>query len=117
VSPPIARHGIHLLADLYGVDPALLIDEAGLKDLMRRAAKAAGATVLGEHFHTFDAGHGVTGVVLLAESHLSVHTWPEAAYAAFDIFMCGSAQPNLALDLLIAALAPKHQELREIARG
>jgi S-adenosylmethionine decarboxylase len=56
-------------------------------------------------------------VMLLAESHLSVHTWPEASYAAFDIFMCGAARPHQALATLLLALQPAHQDVREISRG
>ncbi len=117
MSPPPVRHGIHLLADLYGIGADWLADSERLAALMRRAAVAAGATVLKEHFHGFGAGQGVTGVLLLAESHLSVHTWPEAGYAAFDIFMCGRARPQRALEALLLELNPAHQELREIARG
>jgi len=117
MSPPPNRHGVHLLADLYGVDALWLTDSARLEHLMHDAAIAAGAIVLNQHFHGFGAGQGVTGVMLLAESHLSVHTWPEAGYAAFDIFMCGAARPQRALEVLLSELRPAHQELREIARG
>jgi S-adenosylmethionine decarboxylase len=117
MSPPPTRHGIHLLADLYGIDGAWLTDCGRLEQLMRRAAGDAGAIVLNQHFHAFGAGQGVTGVILLAESHLSVHTWPEAGYAAFDIFMCGAARPAKALDTLLVVLKPAHQEIREISRG
>jgi S-adenosylmethionine decarboxylase len=58
------------------------------------------ARVLFSHFHAFGEGQGVTGVVLLAESHITIHTWPECGFAAADIFMCGSAQPELALALI-----------------
>jgi S-adenosylmethionine decarboxylase len=117
MSPPPSRHGIHVLADLYGIDGAWLTDCKRLEDLMRRAAIDAGALVLNQHFHAFGAGQGVTGVMLLAESHLSVHTWPEAGYAAFDIFMCGAARPHQALATLLLALQPAHQDVREMSRG
>ncbi len=117
MSPPPTRHGIHVLADLYGIKGTWLTDCERLEQLMRRAAADAGAMVLNRHFHTFGAGQGVTGVILLAESHLSVHTWPEAGYAAFDIFMCGAARPRTALETLLLALQPAHQEVREISRG
>ena len=117
MSPPPNRRGIHLLADLYGIESGWLTDCARLEELMYRAATSAGATVLNRHFHAFGAGQGVTGVMLLAESHLSVHTWPETGYAAFDIFMCGAARPQLALETLLRALLPAHQDVREISRG
>ncbi len=84
--------GTHLLVDLWGAsnlaDPAL-IDRA-----CRQAALAAGATILHSHFHHFSPNGGVSGVVVLAESHISIHTWPERDFAAVDIFMCGACDPN-----------------------
>ncbi|WP_296952757.1 adenosylmethionine decarboxylase [uncultured Massilia sp.] len=112
-----AASGVHLLADLHGVDPALLRDATAIDALLRRAALAAGARILHGHFHTFGAGGGVTGVLLLAESHISIHTWPESGFAAADVFMCGAARPGLALELIEAALRPQSCETRTIARG
>jgi S-adenosylmethionine decarboxylase len=109
--------GTHLLADLDGVDADLLQDRVALESLLRRAAEAAGARVLNSHFHSFGAGDGVTGVVLLAESHISIHTWPESGLAAADIFMCGLADPERALKILIDGLAPAHQSVHALARG
>jgi S-adenosylmethionine decarboxylase len=109
--------GTHLLADLHGVDADLLQDRVALESLLRRAAEFAGARVLNSHFHSFGAGDGVTGVVLLAESHISIHTWPESGLAAADIFMCGLADPGRALKVLIDGLAPAHQRVQTLARG
>ncbi len=109
--------GSHILADLYGVDAVVLRDSAALDALLRRAAQAAGARVLGSHFHSFGITDGVTGVVLLAESHLSIHTWPESGLAAADIFMCGSADPERALRTLIGELMPSHQHVKTLSRG
>jgi S-adenosylmethionine decarboxylase len=111
------HHGLHLLADFHGVEAALLCDGEALAKLMRDAAAAAGATVLGTHFHGFGNRMGVTGVVLLAESHLSVHTWPENRYAAFDIFMCGELKPRVALNLLARAMGPTRSDVQEVRRG
>ncbi|GAA5165727.1 adenosylmethionine decarboxylase [Viridibacterium curvum] len=88
--------GQHLLLDLDGAAPALLGDAPAIERLLREAAALAGATVIHSHFHHFGPGMGVTGVLLLRESHISIHTWPENAFAAVDIFMCGEAQPRLA---------------------
>ncbi len=114
---PVAAVGQHLLADLHGVDPRLLRDAAGMERLLREAARAAGAQVLGSHFHSFGVEAGITGVVLLAESHISVHTWPESRFAAADIFMCGAADAERALELLLRALAPVRHKIQRAARG
>ncbi|MBB3117242.1 adenosylmethionine decarboxylase [Pseudoduganella violacea] len=109
--------GTHLLADMSGIAAQRLGDCSAIEKLLRTAAEAAGACVLHSHFHGFGPGQGVTGVVLLAESHISIHTWPEDGFAAADIFMCGAAQPQLALDLLRAALQPAHCELHTVRRA
>ncbi|MES2015681.1 MAG: adenosylmethionine decarboxylase [Pseudomonadota bacterium] len=109
--------GTHLLADFYGVDAARLVSCEDIDAQLRLAAEAAGARILHSHFHSFGDAMGVTGVVLLAESHISIHTWPECGFAAADIFMCGDAQPKLALDVIAHALAPKSSIVQTIARG
>ena len=109
--------GLHILADLHEVAPALLSCCDTLDALLRKAALAAGATVLHSHLHSFGPQLGVTGVLLLAESHISIHTWPETRFAALDIFMCGAAVPTLALDVVTAALAPARVDVHTSARG
>ncbi|WP_334188174.1 adenosylmethionine decarboxylase [Noviherbaspirillum sp.] len=109
--------GIHLIADLHGIAPDQLTDPAALENLLRRSAVAAGASIIYSHFHTFGTGQGVTGVVLLAESHISIHTWPECGFAAADIFMCGGAQPERALEMIVSALRPASSGIRTIERG
>lgn len=109
--------GIHLLADFYGVDAALLLSCEAIDALLRAGAEAAGASILHSHFHSFGPGQGVTGVLLLAESHISIHTWPEFGFAAADIFMCGDAAPQLALDVIERALRPASRVIQTIARG
>jgi len=109
--------GIHLLADLAGIDAALINDPDAIDGLLREAALAAGARILHSHFHAFGPEQGVTGVLLLAESHISIHTWPEHGFAAADIFMCGDARPERALAVIDAALAPATRSVRTIARG
>jgi S-adenosylmethionine decarboxylase len=112
-----APHGLHCLADLSGVRAELLIDCAFLEATLREAAKAAGAQVLFARFHSFGSGLGVTGVVLLAESHVTIHTWPEARFAALDIFLCGRADTARALQALVGALAPESCRVQNVARG
>jgi S-adenosylmethionine decarboxylase len=112
-----APSGTHVLADLSGVAAEKLSHCASLETLLRAAAKAAGARILFSHFHAFGEGQGVTGVVLLAESHITLHTWPECGFAAADIFMCGSAQPELALAVIETSLQPLSCKVRAIQRS
>ena len=109
--------GKHLLLDLKGCDKEVLNDEAFLKGALRAAASECGATVLGESFHRFSP-QGVSGVLVIAESHLFIHTWPEYGYVAADIFTCGnSVQPEKAAQTLIRKLGAKNHSIVEIQRG
>jgi S-adenosylmethionine decarboxylase len=117
MSGPSGTVGSHILADFYGVSARLLQSRNELEVLLRNAAETAGATVLGSHFHSFGSAQGITGVVLLAESHISIHTWPESEFAAVDIFMCGTANPQRALEALVEALSPTQQHVEVAARG
>ena len=109
--------GKHLLLELKDCDREVLNDLGFLKRLLLAAASEAGATVLGESFHQFNP-HGVSGVVIIAESHLFIHTWPEHGYAAVDIFTCGnSVQPGKAAQMLISKLGAKNHSILEIQRG
>ncbi|UTH75964.1 adenosylmethionine decarboxylase [Chromobacterium sp. IIBBL 290-4] len=109
--------GRHLLADFHDCPPAALADPAAVEAALREAARLAGATVLAGHVHHFGDGQGVTGILLLMESHLSIHTWPEHGYAALDLFMCGEPQLETALAHLAAALRPGRRETRLVERG
>jgi len=109
--------GKHLLMELKNCDKEMLDDLGSIKGAMLTAANEAGATVLGESFHRFNP-HGISGVVILAESHLFIHTWPEYGYAAADIFTCGdSVQPEKAAKVLISKLGAKNHSIVEIQRG
>jgi len=89
-----------------------------LRDALAEAVDVAGATLLHLELHHFGDGQGVTGAALLAESHISIHTWPEHGYAAIDVFMCGkTANPQAALDILQRAMAPEIVEVKKLARG
>jgi len=116
MTPPMTYDGRHLLADLYGcpvLDVVALIETA-----LRAAAHSAGATVIGLHLHHFGEGHGVTGIALLAESHMSIHTWPEHGYAALDIFLCGARHdPAAALATLTHHLKPERIAETMVRRG
>lgn len=106
----------HLLVDFWGCSPEALRDLAALEDKMCHAATDAGATVVDTTFHHF-AGGGVTGVVAVKESHLTIHTWPETAYAAVDIFLCGSCEPEAALETLRRYLRPTKEKIAEQTRA
>jgi S-adenosylmethionine decarboxylase len=108
---------MHLIADLHGIAREKLCDADAIDSLLRQAAAAAGATIVYSHFHAFGPGLGITGVLLLAESHISIHTWPERGFAALDIFMCGQAEPRRALALIEAGLAPSSSAIQELPRG
>lgn len=108
--------GRHLLAEYHGCDLPVLDDEARIEALMRRAAETAGATVVACVFHRF-APQGVSGVVVIEESHLSIHTWPETGYAAVDFYTCGDCAPERAHELLRAGLEADRAELLTVDRG
>lgn len=109
--------GWHLLADLSGIAPFRLKQLCELEMLLLESARVAGAHVLSSHFHAFGAGQGVTGIVLLAESHISIHTWPEEAFAAIDIFMCGESKPRIAFKVIEAGLEPNASSVRVVRRS
>jgi len=109
--------GRHLLIDFHGCAPALLDDPAHLEQALHEAALAAGATVLNATFHRFSPC-GVTGVLLLQESHLAIHTWPERAFAAVDLFTCGrDLDPWQACACLKQALGAARGQAIELRRG
>jgi len=107
--------GTHLIIDLY--------DAKGLDDLdlmestLRKCVDKAGATLLHFHLHHFTPNDGISGVAVLAESHISVHTWPEAGYGAFDVFMCGDATPEVCVEILRDAFAASRVAVGEHLRG
>ena len=107
----------HLLLELYRCDREKLNDESFLRCILNRAAKLANATVLNLISNKFEP-QGVTAIALLAESHISIHTWPESNYSAVDIFTCGqNMMPELASQYLIESLMAKEHSLRVIERN
>ncbi len=107
--------GTHLLIDLWGA--TTLGDPAHIDRALREAAEAAGATILHGHFHHFSPNGGVSGVLVLAESHISIHTWPERDFAAIDVFMCGECNPYKGIPALKDAFKPASINLGEQRRG
>ncbi len=106
--------GTHLLVDLWGARD--LDDPAAIDRALRACAEASGATVLGADLHRFQP-NGVSGVLLLAESHISIHTWPERGFAALDLFMCGECDPYAGIEVLKRAFEPEQITLTEHKRG
>jgi S-adenosylmethionine decarboxylase proenzyme len=106
----------HVLYDIWVADPVPLERVEPLEELLTRAALAGGATILHSYFHPF-APCGVTGFLLLAESHLSVHTWPEEGFASFDIFSCGDMDTEAIVRTIREALQPVREEYQLIHRG
>lgn len=107
--------GSHLLLDLWGADN--LEDPERIQAVLCEAAEAAGASVLHAHIHRFESGGGVSGVVVLAESHISIHTWPERNFAAIDIFMCGACDPFKSIPKLREFFSPESLNVSEQKRG
>lgn len=107
--------GTHLIIDLIGaerLDDIMLIEKT-----LRECVTVAGATLLHLHLHHFTPNAGVSGVAVLAESHISIHTWPEREYAALDVFMCGDAKPELCVEVLREAFAADKVVVGEHLRG
>ena len=116
--------GLHLLADLHGCecDDRLLRDATFLQDFCVRAVAATGLSSVGALFHSFGEGAGVTGVVVLAESHLSVHTWPEHGYVTLDVYVCSYSSDNSGraqalFDHMVDAFRPTEPHRQRIERA
>lgn len=108
--------GKHWLVEFYGARD--LSDVKAIRRAMKNAVAVSGVTLLKLQLHHFGPADGVTGVALLAESHISIHTWPEREYAAVDIFMCGNtSSPEKALAALRTALGPRKVRVRRFERG
>jgi S-adenosylmethionine decarboxylase len=106
--------GVHLIIDLHSAKHLDDIDY--IEATLRRCVEAANATLLHIHLHHFQPS-GVSGVAVLAESHISIHTWPEIGYAALDVFMCGSADPDKCIPVLREAFSAQHVGVNELLRG
>lgn len=108
--------GRHVIAEFYDCSRERLQDADFIRGLMLATAEHIGATIVAESFHTFSP-QGVSGAVIIAESHLSIHTWPENGYAAVDIYTCGGLNPREGCDYLAENLLAGETRLHEIVRG
>ena len=107
--------GTHLIIDV--VKGSRLDDLSHIETTFRKCIEVSGATLLHIHMHHFTPNGGVSGVAVLAESHISIHSWPEYGYAALDVFMCGAAKPHLAIEVLREAFQPEDIIVQELLRG
>lgn len=109
--------GRHILCEAFGCDPELINDRQTVEDIMVQAALEAGAEVREVAFHQFSP-QGVSGVVVISESHLAIHTWPEIGFAAIDVFTCGdSVDPWEACDFLVSRFKAQNATTTEVKRG
>ncbi|MFH1374821.1 MAG: adenosylmethionine decarboxylase [bacterium] len=109
--------GRHLIVELTGCDTGILDNQELLEQYLKEAVRLSGATIVNSVFHRYNP-HGISGVVLIAESHLSIHTWPEYSYAAVDFFTCGeSVDPYKAFTFIKDRLGAVNSQIREIKRG
>jgi len=101
-----------------GLEPDDATDEAAADFFIEKnGVRCAGAHLLHVHLHPFEPNGGISGVAVLAESHISVHSWPERDYAAFDVFMCGRARPERCIEVLKEAFDAERLAVKEILRG
>jgi S-adenosylmethionine decarboxylase len=110
--------GKHVILELHDCDRKCLSNCEFLRATLLEACRRAGATILGNSFHVFSPYDGVSGVIIIAESHLSIHTWPEYSYAAVDIFACGnSLHPEKAVEFMVQELKAGNHSIIELERG
>lgn len=109
--------GTHILIELYECDPEILNSPEQIEEIMKRSAIESGATIVSVNTNMFNP-FGVSGVVVIAESHITIHTWPEHNYAAVDVFTCGTTvQPWVVKDIMEQALKAKRCSTMELKRG
>jgi S-adenosylmethionine decarboxylase len=115
VKEGIRYAGTHLIIDLWGGQ--YLDDVDRVVQVLHEAVKEIGATLLNVDVHRFNTNGGISGVAILAESHMSIHTWPEKGYAALDVFVCGDCHPFKAIPVLRRAFLPSNLQVAEMKRG
>jgi spermidine synthase len=114
---PMNSLGRHILVEFYGGSTTVLNDVLLIETIMLKAAQESGATIITSQFHRFPP-LGVSGFIVLQESHFAIHTWPEHGYAAVDLFTCGfSVDPWIAYDILKQAFQSEHGSALELKRG
>ncbi len=110
--------GTHLIIELYGCNAEILRNAELLEKILIHSAELGGATILSNYFHKFGYEGGVTGVICISESHISIHTWPEYEYAALDIFTCSpKMDPVFIQEKIIEEIKPKKVRVKRVNRG
>lgn len=107
--------GRHFIIDIWGADH--LDDDLLMKNFLNKSIEECGATLLYMHVHHFSPNNGLSGVAVLAESHISFHTWPEVQFGAFDVFMCGDTKPHLLVAIVQEFFKPQSIDVKECKRG
>lgn len=107
--------GVHLIIELWG--GRYLSSLPQIKKILENSVKAIKATLLKIDLHKFSSGGGISGVAIIQESHLSIHTWPEYNYAALDVFVCGTVDPYKAIPVIKKGFSPKNIQITEVKRG
>jgi S-adenosylmethionine decarboxylase len=108
--------GKHYVIDYFNCDPATIKFLSPAREILLRAVRECGATLIDSQFHQFEP-FGVSGVVLIAESHFSLHTWPENGFAATDIFTCGDMDPDVAIDIIKGGFKAQDVAIKVLTRG
>jgi S-adenosylmethionine decarboxylase len=116
MSKEIIESGTHILLDINDIKPVLLWDANFVRNAMIQAARAVKANILHDYFHHFGDAYGVTGVVAVSESHLSIHTWPEWWYASIDVFLCRGMNPEIAAESLVKTFGSEDYNVQVITR-
>ena len=110
-------YGDHYLVDLHGCDVALIADAKPTEKALLEAATRCGSTIIEYHFHQYQP-QGVSGVILIAESHISIHTWPETGFVAVDVFTSGDVmKPEVAIQILQDAFSADRVDVMKVTRG
>ena len=112
----VATTGTHIIVEAAGCSRETLTDPEKIEQIFMEAAKLANMTVKASYFFRFSPT-GVSGAVIVAESHISIHTWPEEGYAAIDVYTCGESDPERAVDYILRKIGAKHAHISEIKRG
>lgn len=107
--------GTHLLLELWQAENLTSLEI--VESALREATKACGATLREIYLHHFSPFDGISGIAVIEESHISIHTWPELSYAAVDVFMCGKAQPAKSIQVFKSYFNPKKLQILELRRG
>lgn len=112
----VATNGTHMIIEAAGCSKDVITTPERIEQIFKEAARVANMTIKASHFFRFSPT-GVSGAVIIAESHISIHTWPEEGYAAIDVYTCGESDPERAVEYILKEIGAKHAHISEIKRG